>query len=194
MNTNKFNFAFALPTYNQDPKNNYKNDFFTQLQEEYPFLRIIGLERDVNATNTAGVGYARPGSIIEFNSSENYDVDWFATPVDAMLDGLNTDLDLKKDWNEIWEMVDDYVEANYPIDYYTTRRINGLNRPIDNTTKDKVSKITIQGKKVDVTDAFVKVGNTIIPRIINEKKPVTLRKDARRIAKDLINGMIVVIK
>lgn len=151
-------FAFVLPYSNEDPGHIYKNRFFKLMQERYPQLRIIGLELDENATNGEGIQYATPGAIIEFNRERKYDVDWFANDTYAWTAaGISTELHLIDDWNEILDLVDEYVRYNYSSHYYglgTAKK----RRPYiyDNNDSNMVIK-TNRGTTLEVNDTHIAI-------------------------------------
>lgn len=187
-------FAFILPSKNQDPENKIRTQFFQQIQKEYPFLRICGLEEDVNATNGFSIEYAPHEAVVEFNVGEAYDIDWFKNEIFALVNGIETELNLINDWAEIWDLIDSYVHTNYPIEYYWTRSNNKIRRsPFDPSIKS-VEEIKVNGKDVFVNKAFVMTGNTIIPRYINAKSPLKLKGTAKADLKAITESMVIILQ
>jgi len=198
--TNKYNFAFKLPEYNEDPTNAKKNEYFTYLQEHYPELRIVGLDPAEYIEldqKKQGIGWARPGSVIEFNRGEKYDVDWFGNEAWFFnATGATTELNLLDDWDEIMYLTDEYVKGNYYVSY----NYYSHGRPsvgIPKTTEFTIRKGTTD---VQIFDAFVAVDDgfgptTIIPRYFPLKKGKKVRFDAtqRAYAKDIIHEIIVTV-
>ena len=140
-----------------------KKFFIDYIQKYYPELTIIGLEKnDDNTFNGAGIQYAPIGSIIELNHDNKYDVDWYQNEVWAMLNGVNTSLDLTNDWHEIKKDIHDYAK-HYAV-YHAYN--NFFNNIPEKPEKNQI--ILKNGTKITIFDAFIEVGNEIVSRYVDE--------------------------
>jgi hypothetical protein len=163
--TKEVKFAFNLPESYQDFHSRVKTGFFRFLREQYPEVKVIGLELDKNAYNDQGVSYAPHGSIIVFDNSDgeyrDYDVTWYENKLDAfMATGVTEVHDLYTEFDTIVQLIDEYCRATYPQYYWKTKyNKKAINNRFDQLVlqgRDKIYHLS-NGWKVQNLDGALRV-------------------------------------
>jgi hypothetical protein len=158
---------------------NLKTKFFEILQDYYPELRIIGLENDNNAFNKKGITYAPLGAVVEFKRTKDYDVQWYETDVEAMLEGITPTYSLDDDWYDILDNVDDYYKEKNSVVYYYDRSsrpvLDRLKKPIVFKTRKGVT-VKDLGTIIIEDDGY---SQQVIPRYVFAKSKLLKEKNFR---------------
>ena len=166
MKNNNYNFAVQLPTAAQDRNGYYKKGLIKQI-EKYPYLTMAGIDNPFETRSgykIPSVENAGPNDIMTFGSAKNHDISW------------KTNSEYESNFGEapVYSIVSEYDAISRRLAKFAESR-----KP-NNYKKDKSEKIgyyvsecpfcgSLATEKVSVYDSFVKVGYTIIPKVI---KPV----------------------
>lgn len=187
MNKSNKNFAVLVPSIYEDPNQETVELFFTILQNKYPQLTICGLEEydKYYVEEEHSVEYIRPGSVIEISNERDYNVDWFGTKVDAMMNGVMPTLNLLHDFKEVINKVDEFARVNYPMAYVSMVPANtyapGFTCAILMEKQNKttgVQTFEVPGfPTIKVTDLLIQVGNKFYNRVVSAKADKKYMKD-----------------
>ncbi len=150
---NTYNFAVELPTKAQDPNGFYKKGLVNKLINQYPWLKVAGLD-DPHYTKSGryirGIDYAGPESVLTFGTAKNHDVNWVERPDYVREKGYTPIYNLAKDWTKVVSRLKAFANAKKPV----------YNR-VSNSAS---TYFVVAGCPVEVFDNFIKIGYTIIPR------------------------------
>lgn len=150
---NTYKFAVELPSKTQDPHGFYKKGLVDKLLNEYPWLKVAGIDSPFylkNGQKLRGIDYAGAGSVLTFGTAKNHDVNWVERPDYVREKGYTPIYNLAKDWSTVVSRLDAFAKAKKPV-----------YRPTYKTTSVVYN---IAGFPVEVFDNFIKIGYTVIPR------------------------------
>lgn len=156
---NRYNFAVTLPNKNLDTAGFYKKGIVDLVTKKYPWLTAAGLDAPFftkSGKAIRGIDYAGPGSLLTFGTAKNHDVNWIERQDYARENGRTPIFDLVKDYNTVVSRLDAFANSRKPR--YTPRGYYSTVCPCSSNT------FYVGHSKVEVFDAFYKIGTTIVPR------------------------------
>lgn len=152
---NTYKFAVELPTVAQDPNGFYKKGLVDKLINNYPWLKVAGLDDPSftkNGKYIRGIDYAGAGSVLTFGTAKSHDVNWVERPDYVREKGYTPIYNLAKDWSTVVNRLDAFAKSKKPVYRHNYSQSNA------STT------IYVGGTVVEVFDNFIKIGYNIIPR------------------------------
>lgn len=152
-------FAVKLPSRQQDPTGMYKKYLMDKVINKYPWLNVSGVdspEYTPSGRYIRGANYAGPNDLITFGTSQFHDVNWVEAK--NVSKGITPPIyDIVTEHNAAMQRIAQFAENKNP---------NKKQKSYSNCC----NSFCLGRNKVEVFDNFIKIGYSIIPRVVT---PVT---------------------
>lgn len=153
------NKSFAVKLGKGNAGRIYKQALIDTINKKYPYLSMAGLDAPFytnSGREIRSIEYAGSNNYLTFGTSKTHDVNWSNNSY-SEYPGYVPAFDIIKDWSRIVNKLDAFAQAKKAKNSYS-------NTYYQHSTGDVVY---VGGQKVEIYDAFIKIGLHIISRNIN---------------------------
>ena len=149
---NKYRFFVDIPSKSNDPFLFRKQAFMDLVYNKYPNLTIAGIdEPDVRK----GVQYAPAGSKLTFGITKDHDVNW----------SNNENITRNNPHVPVYSLEKEWDAAVNRLDLFAKEKKRNESKAAKYYTEDD-NVYYFNGYKVQLFDAFIKIGYIIVPRVL----------------------------
>lgn len=164
-------FAVRFPSSNNDRKGYFKKALMNIIMNDHPHLSIAGLdepEYDKYGRLIRSVEYAGPKNILGFGLSKDHDVSFVSRREEFLNNPFVPVYDLETQWNEVvGKLMRFSKERENPCSNCPFANICVMaKKPKYPVFSEADGYYLPDGTKVSIFGNFIKIGTTIIPRVI----------------------------